>query len=84
MVISRSTLRVAVGEPRPVFGMIRSESYSFSVAARETMKGTPNGIAQAAMITSMIKNPLVLNTSVPFLPRAGLPCLSSHFLVEMT
>jgi hypothetical protein len=52
IVISRSTLRVGVGEPPPVFGINRSESYSFCVAARDIMTGIPNGIAHAAMITT--------------------------------
>jgi hypothetical protein len=67
IVSARSVLRVGVAAVPPVFGIMRSGSYSVpGVAARETMKGKPNANTQVLRRIITIKYSRLFNAMIPF------------------
>ena len=63
IVFARSVLWVGVAVSSPVFGIIRSLSYSFCADWPVTMNGRPKAIAQVAIMMKKTKNPIFCTAS---------------------
>jgi hypothetical protein len=68
MVIARSVLWVAVAEPSPVFGMTRSELYSFCAVALVTMNGRLKATIHTSSRIRTTEISIRFKDAVPFLP----------------
>lgn len=66
IVNARSVLRVAVAVPPPVFGINRSESYTFCADVPVNRNGRPNPNPQVPRITIKINNSIFFTAVVPF------------------
>ena len=66
IVSTRSVLRVAVAVPPPVFGIKRSESYTFCADVPVNINGRPNPNPQVPRITIKIKSSIFFTAVVPF------------------
>ena len=67
MVIALSVLSVGVSEPSPVFGMTRSELYSFCAVALVTMNGRLNATIHTSSKITTMESSIFFTERDPFL-----------------